>query len=88
MCKRAFVDFVKSLNPLHPRGQLRCRTVLSVLLYLDIKNAFHAVNHHAIFIILDAYRFSASDLSILFVESTLGLNCQNVIVLENTLRAS
>ena len=31
------------------------------MLYLDIKNAFNAVNHCAIFLVLEAYSFPAKD---------------------------
>ena len=36
-------------------NQRRRKESLSVMLYLDIKNAFNAVNHSAIFQVLEAY---------------------------------
>ena len=35
------------------------------MLYLDIKNAFNAVNHRAIFLVLEAYGFSNEDIELL-----------------------
>ena len=35
------------------------------MLYLDIKNAFNAVNHRAIFVVLEAYGFPARDVALL-----------------------
>jgi hypothetical protein len=38
---------------------------LSVILYLDIKNAFNAINHRAIFSIFEACGFPAADIALL-----------------------
>ncbi len=37
---------------------------MSTVLYLDIKNAFNAVNHRAIFYILDAKGFPKEDIKL------------------------
>ena len=44
--------------------QRRRRQSLSVILYLDIKNAFNAVNHRAIFHILEAKGFPEADIAL------------------------
>ena len=41
----------------------RCGRV-SVVLYLDLKNAFNAVNHRAIFLVLEAYGFPHPDIDL------------------------
>ena len=43
--------------------QRRRKDSLSVILYLDIKNAFNAVNHRAVFFILEAKGFPEEDLA-------------------------
>ena len=43
-------------------NQRRRKASRSVMLYLDIKNAFNAVNHRAIFQVLEAYGFSRKDI--------------------------
>jgi hypothetical protein len=52
--------------------QRRRKESLSVVLYLDIKNAFNAVNHRAIFYILEA-KASLRTISPCFGECTLAL---------------
>ena len=37
---------------------------VSVVLYLDLKNAFNAVNHRAIFLVLEAYGFPHLDIEL------------------------
>ncbi len=43
----------------------RRKQSLSVVIYLDIKNAFNAVNHRAVYHILEAKGFPAADISLL-----------------------
>ncbi len=44
--------------------QRRRKASLSVILYLDIKNAFNAVNHRSAFYILEAKGFPEEDLAL------------------------
>ena len=59
----------RQLSELHCilSGQRRRKTNLfaSVLLYLDIKNAFDAVNHRAIFIDQEAFDFPAAEINLI-----------------------
>jgi hypothetical protein len=43
----------------------RRKAGLSVMLFLDIKNAFNAVNHRVIFLVLETYGFPAEDINLL-----------------------
>ena len=56
----------RQLSKLHSilHHQRRRKASLSVILYLDIKNAFNAVNHRAIFYILDACGFHEADVAL------------------------
>jgi len=56
----------RQLGKLHSilAEQRRRKQSLSVILYLDIKNAFNAVNHRAIFFILEAKGFPAADVAL------------------------
>ena len=47
-----------------PCWQHQLKTSLSMLLNLNIKNASNAVNHSAIFIILNAFSFFAADIDL------------------------
>ena len=52
----------RQLSKLHSIFQEgRRRKCLSVVLYLDLKNAFNAINHRVIFMTLDAYGFPKAD---------------------------
>ena len=42
----------------------RQKKTLSVVLYLDIKNAFNAINHSAVFYILEAQGFPEEDIAL------------------------
>jgi hypothetical protein len=44
--------------------QRRRKQGLSVVLYLEIKNAFNAVNHRAVYHILEAKGFPAADITL------------------------
>ena len=57
----------RQLGKLHSilAEQRRRKVGLSVLLYLDIKNAFNAVNHRAIFHIFEAKGFPEADIALL-----------------------
>ena len=57
----------RQLSKLHSilAEQRRRKASLSVLLYLDIKNAFNAVNHRAIFHIFAAKGFPEEDIALL-----------------------
>ncbi len=53
---------------------------LSFILYLDIKNVFNAINHRAIFSILEACGFPAADVALLlsrYTGSFLVMNVRN-----------
>jgi len=56
----------RQLGKLHSMfaEQRRRKQGLSVVLYLDIKNAFNAVNHRAIYHILEAKGFPAADITL------------------------
>jgi hypothetical protein len=56
----------RQLGKLHSiLAEQRCRKQsLSVILYLDIKNAFNAVNHRAIFSVLEAKGFPEADIAL------------------------
>ena len=56
----------RQLGKLHSMfaEQRRRKQGLSVVLYLDIKNAFNAVNHRAIYHILEAKGFPAADIAL------------------------
>jgi hypothetical protein len=57
----------RQLGKLHSifAEQRRRKLSLSVVIYLDIKNAFNAVNHRAVYHILEAKGFPAADISLL-----------------------
>ena len=42
------------------------QTALSVLLYLDVKSAFNAMNHRAIFIVLETFGFPAANIDLIY----------------------
>jgi ribonuclease HI len=56
----------RQLSKLHSilHHQRKMKADLSVILYLDIKNAFNAVNHRAIFYILEACGFHEADIAL------------------------
>jgi hypothetical protein len=57
----------RQLGKLHSilSEQRRRKESLSVILYLDIKNAFNAVNHRSVFYILEAKGFPKEDLALI-----------------------
>jgi hypothetical protein len=56
----------RQLGKLHSMfaEQRRRKQGLSVVLYLDIKNAFNAVNHRAVYHVLEAQGFPAADITV------------------------
>jgi hypothetical protein len=46
--------------------QRKLKSDLFIILYLDIKNAFNAVHHQAIFFILEACGFPEADIALLY----------------------
>ena len=66
MCRRVLVNFkALSIDCLKSTVSWQGNTCLSVLLYWDIKNAFNAVNHGVIFIVLEAKGFPAADIDLI-----------------------
>ncbi len=56
----------RQLSKLHSilDHQWKMKADLSIILYLDIKNAFNTVNHLAIFYILEACGFHEADIAL------------------------
>ena len=56
----------RQLGKLHSilAEQRRRKESISVILYLDIKNAFNAINHRAIFYVLEAKGFPSEDIAL------------------------
>jgi hypothetical protein len=56
----------RQLGKLHSilAEQWRRKDSISVILYLDIKNAFNAINHRAIFYVLEAKGFPSEDIAL------------------------
>ncbi len=56
----------RQLGKLHSilAEQQRRKDSISVILYLDIKNAFNAINHRAIFYVLEAKGFPSVDIAL------------------------
>ena len=49
--------------------QLRRKHGLSIVLYLDIKNAFNVVNHRAVYHVLEAKSFHEADITLFRLNS-------------------
>jgi hypothetical protein len=60
------VPSANSANYVHSMfaEQRRRKQALSVVLYLDIKNAFNAVNHRVVYHVLEAKGFPAADIAL------------------------